>query len=77
MKKLLNKLFDDMTLFKIIVIAIAIAFVLKLNDISKNGRYMPADGGAVIDTRTGNVFYLEDDKYGEYLKPFIPSSQRD
>jgi len=76
MKKLLNHTIKDLTLFKIVIIVILTIFLLKLNDISKNGRYLPFDKDTIIDTRTGNVYELkEDDKY-IFDKPHIPKSFR-
>lgn len=75
MKKLLNQIFDDLTLFKIIMIVVAILLIIKLNDISKNGRYKDAGDNLIIDTRTGNEYIMEYNP-SNYFEPNFPYSHK-
>jgi hypothetical protein len=60
MKKLIKNLTKGMTLFKIILIVLGVIFISKLNDMSKNGRYLPFDKYNIIDTHTGYIYDIDD-----------------
>ncbi len=77
MKKLFKQLLGEITLFKLIIIVAIVVFLIKLNDISKNGRYAYTGDNSIIDTRTGCVFPLiiNDKYYDPYWEPFIPENK--
>jgi hypothetical protein len=53
----------------IVLIIFAIFFLIKLEQLSSNGRYLPAnDNYTILDTRNGKAYILVPDGKGNKLK---------
>lgn len=63
--------------FKVAILICSVIFLFLFQDFSKNGRYQKSGESSVIDTRTGNVYWLSVDKILEYEHPVIPRKLRD
>lgn len=72
------KLLQKLDLFKISILVILVILILVLNNMSKNGRYMYATEGMIIDTRIGNMYTTDshDVKDSWYFKPILPKDHK-
>ena len=72
--KLLNKI----NIFKTLLIFIMLAFLYLFHQYSKNGRYLYANEGWIIDTRTGNMYDSDHHPVGDswYSKPVFSKDHK-